>query len=343
MVLVIIADDLTGALDTAAPFAARGLHTEVALTPAALGIALAQSPDVVSINLASREKPAEEALLSVRRVVAMLPPGARLFKKVDSRLKGHIEVELDGIPYQRALVAPAIPAFSRIVEDGHVTGFGVEAPLSVRNVLGRHSSRSIIPDAKTDQDIALSLEQADAEGVDLLVGARGLAEALAIRMTGRIEAELVAPPRGPGLFVIGSHDQITLRQAERLRALTTVSYRSAPNGELPHEDREPSPLVFVQAVPGVKQISAEEVSRNLANSVYPRLTTGAKTLLLCGGATAEAVLAQMGIECFQLQGECLPGLGLAYAGEQCIIAKSGGFGEPETLALLAGKLDGCEG
>ncbi len=59
-------------------------------------------------------------------------------------------------------------------------------------------------------------------------------------------------------------------------------------------------------------------------------------LLLCGGATAEAVLARLGVTGFRLMGECLPGLGLAYAGGQCIIAKSGGFGAPDTLRTIAG-------
>jgi uncharacterized protein YgbK (DUF1537 family) len=343
MVLVIIADDLTGALDAAAPFAARGLHVQVALTPAALGFALAQSPDVLSINLASREKPADEALQLVRRVVDLLPPEARLFKKVDSRLKGHVEVELDGIPYQRALVAPAIPAFGRIVQDGHVRGFGVEVPLSIRHVLGRHSIRSTVPDTSTGEDVARALEEADSDGVDLLVGARGLAEALAIRMTGQVEAPLVAMPVGAGLFVIGSHDQITLQQVEQFRALNGVSYRPAPNGEMGQAGDEPSPLVLVQAIPGEEQVSPQEVALNLAASVHPRLTSKVRTMLLCGGATAEAVLARMGIECFRLEGECMPGLGLAHAKGQCIIAKSGGFGQPDTLAKLAEQLHGGRG
>ena len=57
----------------------------------------------------------------------------------------------------------------------------------------------------------------------------------------------------------------------------------------------------------------------------------------------ETVLAAMGIHSFRLRGECLPGLGLAYAGGQCIIAKSGGFGVPETLVTLAEKLHGGRG
>jgi uncharacterized protein YgbK (DUF1537 family) len=162
-------------------------------------------------------------------------------------------------------------------------------------------------------------------------------------MTGQSEAELAAPPIGWGLFVIGSNDRITLEQVERLRVLDTVSYFAAPNGDLEPGDRAASPLVLVQATPGKKKMSSQVVARNLADSVHPRLTTDAQTLLLCGGATAEAVLARMGIECFRLEGECLPGLGLAYAGGKCIIAKSGGFGQPETLAVLAKKLHGVRG
>ncbi|MFN7025714.1 MAG: four-carbon acid sugar kinase family protein [Pseudorhizobium sp.] len=341
--LVIIADDLTGALDTAAPFAARGLHAEVVLTADAVTTGLAQSPDVLAINLASREKRPEEAFGLMKKVIEKLPPHIRLFKKVDSRLKGHVAAELDAIAYTRALVAPAIPSFGRFVRDGHVEGFGVSSPISVTGALGHHAARSTIMDARTDRDLNDALAAADVEAIDLLVGARGLAEALALRMTGQSEAELVAPPTGWGLFVIGSNDRITLEQVERLRDLDNVSYFAAPNGDLEPGDQTTSPLVLVQATPGKTKMSSQDVARNLAGSVHPRLTTDAQTLLLCGGATAEAVLARMGIECFRLEGECLPGLGLAYAGGQCIIAKSGGFGQPETLAVLAGKLHGVRG
>ncbi len=49
--LAILADDLTGALDTAAPFAARGMHAEVVLTVDAIEEALREKPAVLSINL----------------------------------------------------------------------------------------------------------------------------------------------------------------------------------------------------------------------------------------------------------------------------------------------------
>lgn len=336
--LAIIADDLTGALDTGAPFAARGLHVEVALGFEAVPHALALNPDVLAVNLASRECRADQARARMRQVYAQLPSGTRLFKKVDSRLKGHVAAELDAIPFVRALVAPAIPAFGRIVRDGHVEGFGVDKPISIAERLEHHADRCRIADASLDSEMHDALTLAEAERMDLLVGARGLAEALAVRMTGCAEARLVEPPTGPGLFAIGSYDRITLEQIERLRLLEGISYLAAPNGLLQEQSPTTAPLVLIQATAGETSLSGEQVGRNLAASIHPRLTGSARTLLLSGGATAETVLAAMGIHSFRLQGECMPGLGLAYAGGQCIIAKSGGFGGPDTLAALAGKL-----
>lgn len=341
--LVIVADDLTGALDTAAPFAARGLRTEVVLKVGAVAQGLALSPDVLSINLASRDKSPEGAFQLMRQVVALLPPQVRLFKKIDSRLKGYISSELDATSYRHALVAPAIPAFGRIVRNGHIEGFGVATPISIADVLGQHAARALIPDALKHEDLLRALEAAEASGVDLLVGARGLAEALAYRMTGRADAGLVAPPVGTGLFVIGSHDRITVEQVEQLRRLDIVAFNPAPNGVIAPSVQNSAPIVLVQATEGETRIPSGEVSANLVTSVHPRLTSKAQTMLLCGGATAEAVLDRMGIECFRLEGECMPGLGLAHAKGQCIIAKSGGFGLPDTLAKLAGKLDGVRG
>lgn len=333
--LVIVADDLTGALDTAAPFAARGLHTEVVLQANDVARGVALSPDVLSINLASRDRYPEDAFDLMQALVGHLPSNIRMFKKVDSRLKGHIASELDAVSYERALVAPAIPAFGRVVSKGHVDGFGVAEPLSVAGALKHHANRSIIPDTRTENDLDAALKRAEEGSVDLLVGARGLAEALARQMTEIANGKRVLPPTGRCLFVIGSRDRITLDQVEQLRQCEGVSYHPAPNGMLPEGPIIPAPLLLVQATEGELGQSSEEVSAALADSVHPRLTTEASTLFLCGGATAEAVLTKMDITCFRLEGECIPGLGLAYANGQCIILKSGGFGEPDTLAKLA--------
>lgn len=336
--LVILADDLTGALDTAAPFAARGMHVEVALSTDAVGDALGEAPAVLSVNLASRELGAQEARRATLAALAGLPAGVRLFKKVDSRLKGHIAAELDAMAYRAALVAPAIPAFGRIVADGCVTGFGVDVPISIAQQLGAHAGRATIPDIASQSEMSLWLDRAEEAGIDLLIGARGLAEAFAQRMSGGASARTAEIPAGPGLLVIGSRDPITLAQIDALRSEGGLRYLPAPNGRLAPVHADDSALTLVQAVPGSADATSEEVSHALAESVCPQLTDAASTVLLSGGATAEAVLKKMGVARFRLLGECLPGLGLAHAQGRCIIAKSGGFGQPDTLREIASRL-----
>ncbi|KQR68936.1 four-carbon acid sugar kinase family protein [Rhizobium sp. Leaf341] len=336
--LVILADDLTGTLDAAAPFAARGLRVEVALVPAAISDALSEGPDVLSINVQSREVGAEAAQAATRAVLAALPDDVVLFKKVDSRLKGHIAAELDAMPFRRALMAPAIPDFGRLAVNGHVRGFGVDVPIPIADRLGVHAGRARIPDTADAAQMRAALEAALAEGVDLLIGARGLAEALAVRMTGDAAPKAATIPAGPGLFVIGSRDPITLAQIAHLRTGHAPAYLAAPNGRVPSDGAEDPFLTLVQAVPGEMPISSLDVARHLADGVYPDRVRKASTLVLSGGATAEAVLAHMGIHRFRLLGECMPGLGVAFADGHCIIAKSGGFGGAETLSEIAAQM-----
>lgn len=336
--LAIIADDLTGALDAAAPFASRGLHCEVALTAGAIAQALRLNPAVLSVDTGSRDMDPEAAREAMAAALAQLPPGTVLFKKVDSRLKGHIANELDATPYRLALVAPAIAEFGRVVEDGHVQGFGVGTPISVAEKLGRHAARAMIPDIRSQEEMSDALAAAQESGVDLLIGARGLAEALARQMTGDTPARLAAIPEGPGLFVIGSRDPITLAQIAELKAAHAPRYLPAANGELIGARPDGSMITLVQAVSGREPDTGQNISKRLAASVCPALTERAATVLLSGGATAEAVLEKMGITHFRLIGECMPGLGLAHAGGHCIIAKSGGFGAPETLREIADRI-----
>lgn len=334
-VLLIFADDLTGALDAAAPFAGRGLATEVAIGLDGVRAALADAPAVLSVNLGCRDGKADEARRRTQELLALVPAGTILFKKIDSRLKGHIAAEMDAISYRHALVAPAIPDFDRVVVDGAVSGFGVEIAIPVYDRLGGHAGRCTVPDTRSKGDIREALAAAQAEGADLLVGARGLAEALAEAMTGQTVPEAAAVPAGKGLFVIGSRDPITVEQIDVLGSAGPVSIVEAPNGVVPSHADEGAGLTLVQATQGAENLSPLAVSDRLAEGVVPHFTARAARLLLSGGATAEAVLRAMGISRLRLAGECLPGLGVGWSGDQCIIAKSGGFGQADTLKRIA--------
>lgn len=331
MRLCIIADDLTGALDAAAPFAGRGLSVQVALTPQATGRVAASGADVIAVSTQSRDGSEVAACAAMEQVLAALPSNIRLFKKVDSRLKGHVKAELAMLAPDRMLVAPAIPDFGRITKKGHVMGFGVDQPIDIRDQLGELAPRAAVPDVATSDQMHFAIK--DLPSDTLLVGARGLAEALAIAMTGLEDAHAIRPRAKRALMVVGSRDPITLAQLASARNRATCV--AAPLGDLVHpEEMAADPYLLVQATPGASPRTSAAVAQALARSVYPVLTQGREAILLTGGATAEAVLTEMKINVLDLRGECLPGLPVAFADGSCIIAKSGGFGDEQTLLTL---------
>jgi uncharacterized protein YgbK (DUF1537 family) len=125
MLVGIQADDLTGACDTGAPFAARGLETLVVVSdgdgPPALPHPTAA---VLVVDSESRAAPREEARARARAAGSALEAGSPqvFYKKVDSTLRGHVAAELDGMldgsGLATALLAPAFPAQRRTVVDG---------------------------------------------------------------------------------------------------------------------------------------------------------------------------------------------------------------------------------
>lgn len=327
--LAIIADDLTGALDAAAPFAMRGISTCVALSAGGLPEALASGARVIGVSTDSREISPAAATEAVRQAVRALPSGIKLFKKVDSRLKGNIAAELDALPHQRSLVIPAIPAFGRWMRGGSLGGFGVATPIGIAARLGRHGRLAIIPDVKCQADIERALE-ADA---DLPVGARSLAEAMAKRMAppATISIQL---PRTRAYCVVGSTDPITTGQVERLLVADPLALHvAAPNG-VAAVGRSDKRLVVIQAVPGAAPADGKTVAGALAHSLSRIGLEAGSLLALSGGATAQIILQHLGISTLNLLGEAQPGLPVAKAGGLTVVTKSGGFGDPETFTRL---------
>jgi len=328
--LAIIGDDLTGALDASAPFASRGLAVAVALGPAHVAEALATGPDVIAVTTESRDMPPEGARDAVLQVIRALP-AVRILKKVDSRLKGNIEAELSALEFGSALAAPAIPEFGRIVQDGAVMGFGVDAPIMVRERLGISAANVAIPDVSTVTEMRAAL---DAAGEALLIGARGLADVLADRMASSKPRLIERLPGPHALFVLGSRDPITLVQADLLRKMPGTSYLGAESGVV-REALPDAPRLLLQAVPGVDTFGPDEVSASLAQAVAPLLRPGFGTALLSGGATASACLRAVGAGVLRVRGECLPGLVVAEWEGVTVITKSGGFGDPRCLTRIA--------
>jgi uncharacterized protein YgbK (DUF1537 family) len=329
--LAIIADDLTGALDAAAPFAMRGISTAVALSAATLPEAVATGARVIGVSTNSREVPADEARARTDDAVAVLPVGTRLFKKVDSRLKGNIAAELDAIPHSRSLVVPAIPAFGRWMRGGKIGGFGVSEPVDVAARLGPHSAKATIPDIELQADIAAALVTVH----DLPIGARGLAEAMAAVMAPEARVPDTTLHNARAYVVIGSTDPITTRQLARLRAtMPDLTHVAAPNGVGPAILPAASRLTVLQATPGATSIDAKSVAAALAETVGRFAPPAGSLLVLSGGATAQVILERLGVRVLELVGEVLPGLPLAQGGDLTFVTKSGGFGDEDCLLRL---------
>src|SRR5690606_34358673 len=125
--ILIVADDLTGALDSSVAFASRGLRTLVVRDLAGIGQALSQGPDVLALATGTRELPERDAVDMVEAMLAGIGPWPGLvFKKVDSRLKGHVLAETAAmtrlLDCRETIVAPAIPDFGRLVRNGQLSG-----------------------------------------------------------------------------------------------------------------------------------------------------------------------------------------------------------------------------
>lgn len=332
----IIADDLTGALDAAAPFARRGFKTLVTVQCAAVADGLAQNPDVMAINTDSREMSADDAAARVRQVMAALPTDVRLIKKIDSRMKGNIAAELAALNPTKIAVLPAIPEFDRYVKNAHVTGFGIDQPISVRAALGPLGDDARIPDIATMANMQQAIAELDS--AYLLVGARGLTEALATQMAGDPAPTL--RDLGDHLsMVIGSMDPITLAQIEALKtSFPDIDIIHAPNGQAPAADlavHTQKGLCLIHSVQGNQTVSPEAVSAALAACILSIDLPQNAGLLLSGGATAQAVLHAMDISVLEITGEILGGLPVSTAGDLTIITKSGGFGAPDALVQVA--------
>lgn len=124
--LGIVADDLTGAMNTGVQFAKWGLRTLVMLDDGEMPDA-----DAVVISTDSRQLPAPEAYCRAKEAAQRLS-GRIPYKKIDSTLRGNVGAEIDGLleglGWGRALVAPAFPATGRTTVDGYHYVDGV--PLS---------------------------------------------------------------------------------------------------------------------------------------------------------------------------------------------------------------------
>jgi D-threonate/D-erythronate kinase len=144
--LAIIADDLTGAADSGAPFARLGFSTVVLLDTADMAETSVAAdgpsgePEVLVVNTDSRYREPAEAAKSVtvaaRGILSLGFP--LIYKKIDSLFRGNVGTEIaaamDAIRARQCLLAPAFPEQGRTTEGGRCLVRG--SPLPSADIAG---------------------------------------------------------------------------------------------------------------------------------------------------------------------------------------------------------------
>jgi len=183
---LILADDLTGAADCAIAFGRRGMKAVVGWERHIE----AGQVQVLAVDAATRRLPAEQAARGqVAVLAAHYRPGLRLYKKIDSTIRGQPAAELaallaflaaaSGGRPRLAIVAPAFPGTGRITVNGSIVMGGV--PLEQTPLWAREHTYATANLAEILGTVGLS-----AEVIPLQVGAQG-AEAIHARLKGALQ------------------------------------------------------------------------------------------------------------------------------------------------------------
>lgn len=260
----IVADDLTGAADTAVAFLDAPMPAAVRFVGPRLNEELASvRSGAVAVDAGTRAVQPERAGLGVFAIAGAFKGAGfdLLYKKIDSLLRGHIAREVIAAmtawaPEAVAIVAPAFPAVGRMTRGGRVivdgrsqTGAATMADLfagRARTIgldvvrgpdLAAHvchvsgGERVVICDAETDADLqAIARAGLGATSPIVWAGSAGLAHALAreVRAASPAAPRPSARVRGPILAVIGSLTDMARAQARCLIAEGVTHVQVAP-------------------------------------------------------------------------------------------------------------------
>lgn len=344
--MLLIADDLTGAADSAVAFACHGHAARILLGAKEVP---ASSEGLTAINLESRDMPEEQLAGSNAILRSALDSAELCYRKIDSMFRGNTFTEIAliarmqlGIPM---VLAPAHPTLGRRVLQGdlHWRDSVQEGIVAIETSLhqrGIHTtlieqsklsclSQELARDHAENTPVFLcdAGTQADLEQiVDVVLstqrkvlwcGSGGLALALAKQVSSFATPQTDRHPHGNHvLFFIGSDHPVTLRQSEALRQML------------------PENATIFQVLRA--RTSETEIQTWLGN--IDRNNIGC--VFMTGGDTAMQVCRAMGVQELQVLSEFEPGVPLTRIRGGILdgvdaLLKSGGFGQPDLLCRIA--------
>lgn len=374
-----VADDLSGAAETAMALTVRGTRSVVRLSGVD-GVA-----EVVVVDLDTRSRPAPVAAAAVTRTLAEVPPGYRIFKKIDSLLRGNVAAEVGAVADAGygVVMTPALPVAGRTVRGGvlHVDGRPLHegaawraehaappksiaaalAPTRVQvvgldvvrsgdalaDLFTAANGRILVCDAETDEDLdAVALAAARVPEGLALAGSGGLAAAVGRLRTGTdLILDVQAGARDlstPVLVVVGTADPVAVAQVERLRgfAVHSLDPEELAAGAVALPAIVGPTVIRVDPAAPVLPGRARSVAAGLAATVVAA-RCGPVALVLVGGETGRRVLDALGVDALEPVGAVHHGAVLSRVpGGGTVVTRPGSFGGPDSLVQIVRHLEG---
>ncbi|MEV4468552.1 four-carbon acid sugar kinase family protein [Nonomuraea sp. NPDC049504] len=368
--VLVLADDLTGAAETAAVLMPAAGAALIALS----GPPYDSAPPVLVADLGSRYHSDTKSLV---RAALAHAGDRRVLVKIDSLLRGNVAAAIAAACLDAPVVlAPALPSAGRTVVGGvpYVEGVPLRetrtwhieprpAPATVAEALDGHPSTLIpldtvraghpaltralsgaegvaICDAETDGDLdAIVAAALAADPRTRLAGAGGLAAALARTLGGTVtDVPRPAKPAGdaPLLVIVGTvhpgvSDQVELLLQHGVQQITL-------SADEPQDIAAPRLRRALEAGPAVLTTSGP------LTGAWEEIVTGAlagrpANLVLTGGGTARRVLDALGVRELTPVGQVHHGAVHSHAPQgHAVVTRPGSFGGRDSLLRMAAHL-----
>jgi uncharacterized protein YgbK (DUF1537 family) len=352
--LRLLADDLTGALDSAAPFSLWGpvqvAWSDEAFTP---------GQDLVALDGETRDMAPDAARDVVRRWLSHGAPARVTFKKIDSLLRGNTLAELDvccqTTRYATVVVAPAFPAQQRITrgatqqarDDRGAPWRDIGPKLTAvlpgaRSVAAgemRGGAGVVVCDAETQEHLDEIARCPGWERPVLWCGTSGLARAL----SGAPPGIFPGPARNV-LVLLGSEHAATQAQLADLEGARPGTQVAGVNTDAAGTAAGLAGTLATRRIAslGMAPPLSAAAAADWFSEVFDHLVGLCRPdLIVCGGGeTARRLCAAAGVRSLLVRGEWKPGFpvsiieGGPWAGAR-LVTKAGAFGSPGALTALA--------
>jgi uncharacterized protein YgbK (DUF1537 family) len=357
----LLADDRTGAIDTAVRFVPLAGPLLVSWDLAnALSSTGSSSEGSLAFDLGTRELSDARSTELATSAAALLRDADLAYLKCDSLLRGSLAQEivacLRAQHFAHCVIAPAFPAQRRITRDGRqwaaahgsddwqLAGPDLAAQL---HELGfsvakcRPGDRAPPGVSLWDAETIEALQRIVAEGRRmsgrvLWCGTAGLAEAMAGAEPSRIETI-----GSPLLALVGTDHPVTLRQLSEVEPYRVVfdPEHAAGIAAIETQLQQKGAAVVTVRMPNVpeRHLVASRIGESFTDLLAQLPRPG--TLFVTGGETLSRVCAALDAEALEVQGEIEPGIpvsvlkGGKWQGVR-VISKSGAFGNEGLMGRL---------